>query len=147
MTANSDGRLDWLMGDLADRVAGVEHAVLLTADGLLMAHSTGISTADAEHLSAVGSAFRSLSQGTGRHFGFGTARQTVVELDQAYVLISAAGPSACLALVVAESGDLGLVAYELNHVVAQVGQHLAAEVRHGGHTGPQSAGDPAAVQA
>ncbi|MCP2338941.1 roadblock/LC7 domain-containing protein [Actinomadura rupiterrae] len=138
MTETAKGAgLDWLMNDLVRRTAGARHAVLLSSDGLLMAGSAGLTRADAEHLSALGSAYRSLSLGAGRHFGLGGVRQTVVELEHAYVLISEAGARACLALIADEDADLGLVAYEMNSVVRQAGPHLSSRPRppHGATAG------------
>ncbi|HWE90477.1 MAG TPA: roadblock/LC7 domain-containing protein [Pseudonocardiaceae bacterium] len=141
---NRTDRLDWMMNDLVDRVVGVENAVLLSTDGLLMARSAGIARDDAEHLAAVGSAYRSLSHGTGRHFDLGGVRQTMVELDRAYLLVTEAGERACLALITNETADLGLVAYEMNRVVQQTRSHLASDPRS---TGVNGTGDPAVARA
>src|ERR671934_1055148 len=89
--------LDWLLDDLVERVVGADRAVVLSADGLLMGRSRNLSKADAEHLSAVASAFQSLARGTGRHFGGGQVRQTLVEMDHAFLFVIAAGRGACLA--------------------------------------------------
>ncbi|RZS45054.1 putative regulator of Ras-like GTPase activity (Roadblock/LC7/MglB family) [Herbihabitans rhizosphaerae] len=129
MSEDTKSRLGWLMDDLVERVAAVRHAILLSADGLLMARSAGLDRGDAEHLAAVSSAYRSLSQGTGRHFGLGGVRQTVVELDIAYLLVTEAGERACLALLTEENADLGLVAYEMNRVVQQARTHLSTSAR------------------
>lgn len=122
--------LDWLLDDLIERVVDVDRAVVLSADGLLMARSQSLTRADAEHLSAVASAYQSLSRGTGRHFGFGEVRQTVVEMEHGYLLVMAAGRGACLALFTESEADLGLVAYEMNLLVKRVGAALAAMPRN-----------------
>jgi len=132
--------LDWLMSDLVERSSGVRHAVLLSADGLLMACSQDLHPEEAEHLSAVGSAYRSLSTGTGRHFGLGEVRQTMVELEHAYLLVTEAGPQASLALIVNEDADFGLVAYETNRIVQQAGTHLTSRLRASAGTGSSPAG-------
>jgi predicted regulator of Ras-like GTPase activity (Roadblock/LC7/MglB family) len=121
--------LDWLLDGLVERVAGASRAVVLSADGLLVARSNTMSIPDAEHLSAVASAFQSLSRGTGRHFGGGDVRQTVVEMDHAYLLVTAAGAGACIALLASEDADLGMLAYETNLMVAQVGTYLSSAPR------------------
>lgn len=128
-TSTKSSRLGWLMDDLIDRIAGASHAILLSADGLLLARTADIGQADAEHLAAVGSAYRSLSHGTGRHFGLGLVHQTVVEFAQAYLVVTEAGDGACLAVLTQEDADLGLVAYEVNRVVNQVRPHLASPPR------------------
>lgn len=121
--------LNWLLDDVVERVAGADRAVVLSSDGLLMARSQNLAKPDAEHLSAVASAYQSLSRGTGRHFGFGEVRQTVVELEHGFLLVMAAGKGACLALFTTEGADLGLVAYEMNLMVKRVGAVLTTAPR------------------
>jgi predicted regulator of Ras-like GTPase activity (Roadblock/LC7/MglB family) len=128
--ANSGvSELDWLLDDLVKRVAGADRAVVLSADGLLIGMSGNLSEEDAEHLSAVASAFQSLARGTGRHFGGGNVRQTMVEMDHAFLFVTAAGSGACLALLAGEHADMGMVAYEMNLMVKRVGAVLTAAPR------------------
>ncbi|GLU48143.1 roadblock/LC7 domain-containing protein [Nocardiopsis ansamitocini] len=127
--SNATGDLNWLLDDLADRVVGADHAVVLSADGLLIGRSRALSTEDAEHLSAVASAFQSLARGTGRQFGGGSVRQTVVEMEHAYLFVTAAGEGACLAVLASEAADVGLVAYEMNTRIKRVGQFLSSAPR------------------
>ncbi|MET0133998.1 MAG: roadblock/LC7 domain-containing protein [Kibdelosporangium sp.] len=122
-------KLDWLLDDLVNRLVGAERAVVLSADGLLMGRSQNVSRDDAEHLSAIASAVQSLARGVGRHFDKGEAQQTVVELERAFLLVTAAGQGACLALLAADNADMAMVAYEVNVLVQQVGTTLAAEPR------------------
>jgi predicted regulator of Ras-like GTPase activity (Roadblock/LC7/MglB family) len=121
--------LDWLLDDLVKRVAGADRAVVLSADGLLIGRSGNLSEEDAEHLSAVASAFQSLARGTGRHFGGGNVRQTMVEMDHAFLFVTAAGRGACLALLASENADIGMVAYEMNLMVKRVGAVLTSAPR------------------
>jgi len=120
---NGNG-LDWLLDDLVDRIVGADRAVVLSADGLMIGRSSRLSTEDGEHLSAMASAFQSLARGTGRHFGGGEVRQTVVEMDDAFLVVTAAGRGACLALLAAEDADMGMVAYEMNLMVRRIGGYL-----------------------
>jgi uncharacterized protein len=130
--ANATSRtagLAWLLDDLVERVPPIDRAVVLSADGLLMAGSTGLSREDAEYLSAVAAGFQSLARGAGRHFKGGPVRQTIVEMDTAYLLVTAAGHGTCLA-VLAEAGcDLGVVAYEMAMLVTRVGPYLTSPAR------------------
>ena len=121
--------LDWLLDDLTKRVVGAERAVVLSSDGLLIGRSSNLSDGDAEHLSAVASAFQSLATGTGRHFGGGRVRQTIVEMDHAFLFVTAAGTGACLALLATEDADMGMIAYEMNMMVKRVGAVLTAAPR------------------
>ncbi|MQA12015.1 MAG: roadblock/LC7 domain-containing protein [Pseudonocardiaceae bacterium] len=129
MVNSGVNELDWLLDDLVERVAGADRAVVLSADGLLIGRSSNLSTDDAEHLSAMASAFQSLAKGTGRHFGGGQVRQTMVEMDHAFLFVTAAGRGACLALLATESADMGMIAYEMNLMVKRVGAALSAAPR------------------
>lgn len=126
--ARTDG-LSWLLDDLVRRLAGAEQAIVLSGDGLLLGRSVTLGREDAEHLAAMASAFGSLSRGVGTTFGKGGVLQTVVELEYGYLLVTEAGEGACLALLAAVHADLGMVAYEMNVIVQQVGAALSAGPR------------------
>lgn len=127
--------LGWLLDDLIGRVVGTQHAVVLSADGLLTAKSAGLSTEDSEHLSAMASAFQSLARETGRHFEGGDVRQTVVEMEHAFLFVTAAGSGACLAVLSTADSDMGMIAYEMNLLVVRVGEHLSSAPRETTGTG------------
>jgi predicted regulator of Ras-like GTPase activity (Roadblock/LC7/MglB family) len=127
-TARTD-RLNWLLDDLVRRLAGAEKAVVLSGNGLPLGRSAALDGADAEHLAAMASAFSSLSRGVGTTFGKGGVLQTVVELDDGYLVVTEAGAGACLALLASIHADLGMVAYEMNVIVQQVGGALSVGPR------------------
>ncbi|CAM5310700.1 hypothetical protein SVIOM74S_01321 [Streptomyces violarus] len=116
----------------------VRHAVVLSNDGLAVGASTGLRREDAEHLAAVASGFHSLAKGAGRHFGAGGVRQTMVEMDEGFLFVAAAGDGSCLALLTAVTADIGLVAYEMARLVKRVGEHLGTAPRVGAR--PSAAG-------
>ena len=126
---NRGSELGWLLDDLVQQVAGADRAVVLSADGLLMGNSSNMAAEEAEHLSAVASAFQSLAKGTGRQFGGGGVRQTLVEMDHAFLFVTAAGSGACLALLTSADADMGMVAYSMNMMVKRVGAVLSAAPR------------------
>ncbi|MFI1800235.1 roadblock/LC7 domain-containing protein [Streptomyces sp. NPDC020379] len=125
------GDLNWLLDDLVERVGTVRKALVLSGDGLPTGKSQGLSREDAEHLAAVSSGFHSLAKGVGRHFDAGQVRQTVVELDNAFLFVTAAGDGSCLAVLADADSDIGLVAYEMTLLVKRVGAHLATAPRTG----------------
>jgi predicted regulator of Ras-like GTPase activity (Roadblock/LC7/MglB family) len=121
--------LDWLLDDLIQRVPGTQQAVVLSADGLLMGSSRGLDREDAEHMSAMAAGFQSLAKGASRHFGAGPVRQTVVEMESAYLFVTAAGQGACLAVLTGIDSDIGLIAYEMAMLVTRVGQNMTSPAR------------------
>jgi predicted regulator of Ras-like GTPase activity (Roadblock/LC7/MglB family) len=126
---NTGGNLDWLLDDLVTRVAQIDKAVILSRDGLAIGASADLSREDAEHLSAVAAGFQSLARGFGQHFGCGSPLQTIVELESAFLFVTAAGEGSCLAVLASAGADAGLIAYEMALLVKRVGQHLAVPPR------------------
>jgi uncharacterized protein len=121
----------WLVNDLVERVAHVEHAVVLSADGLLIARSSGLDRDDAEHMSAVAAGLHGLARGAGRRFARGGVRQTIIEMEAGFLFVSAGGNGACIAVLGSEKADVGLIAYEMEMIVARVGQYLSSPLRAG----------------
>jgi predicted regulator of Ras-like GTPase activity (Roadblock/LC7/MglB family) len=121
--------LGWLLDDLVQRVPSARQAVVLSVDGLLMGASQGVSQADAEHMSAIAAGFQSLARGAGRHFQAGSVRQTIVEMESAFLFVTAAGQGACLAVLADANSDIGLIAYEMAMLVKRVGQNLSSPMR------------------
>jgi predicted regulator of Ras-like GTPase activity (Roadblock/LC7/MglB family) len=123
------GELNWLLDSLVQRVAQVQNAVVLSSDGLRMAASRGLGQEQSDHLAAVAASFQSLARGAGESFGGGPVRQTIVEMESAFLFVTAAGRGACLAVLADADADLGMIAYEMAMLVTRVGQHLSANPR------------------
>lgn len=128
-TTKQTDNLNWLLDDLVGRIPAVRQGAVLSADGLPMGRSGGLNREDAEHLCAMASGFQSLAKGVSRHFRSGEVRQTVVEMDDAFLLVTAAGQGACLTVLTESGADLGLVAYEMAMLVVRVGQIMDAPPR------------------
>jgi len=128
-TTKQSANLTWLLDDLVERVPTAQQAVVLSADGLMMGASSGIGRDDAEHLSAMAAGFQSLAKGASRHFQAGPVRQTVVEMESAFLFVTAAGQGACLTVLASSEADLGLIAYEMAMLVTRVGQNMTAPGR------------------
>jgi predicted regulator of Ras-like GTPase activity (Roadblock/LC7/MglB family) len=129
MTTQAPEGLGWLLDDLIERVPSARQAIVLSVDGLLMAASAGTNDAEAEHMSAIASGFQSLARGASRHFHAGAVRQTIVEMEGAFLFVTAAGAGACLAVLADSSSDIGLIAYEMAMLVKRVGQTLTTPTR------------------
>jgi predicted regulator of Ras-like GTPase activity (Roadblock/LC7/MglB family) len=121
--------LGWLLDDLIDRVPSARQAIVLSVDGLLMATSDGMDQSDAEHMSAIAAGFQSLARGASRHFQAGVVRQTIVEMESAFLFVTAAGRGACLGVLADSTSDIGLIAYEMAMLVKRVGQTLSSPSR------------------
>jgi uncharacterized protein len=131
--ADTTGQLSWLLDNLVDQVEHIRQAVVLSRDGLVVAASRGLTPEDSEHLSALAAGLQSLARGTGRHFGAGEVRQTIIEMDSAFLFVIAAGRGTCLAVLTSADANVGLIAYEMAMLVRRMGKYLAAEPRFPDH--------------
>ncbi|NGO11911.1 roadblock/LC7 domain-containing protein [Streptomyces sp. HC44] len=122
-------QLDQLLTGLVDRVAEVNHAVVLSDDGLVVSRSTAFLRDDAERLAATASGLVSLSKGVSMDFRGGPVRQALIEMRNGYLIITAAGPGAHLAVLTHQGADVGVVAYQMNLLVKKIGEHLSAAPR------------------
>jgi predicted regulator of Ras-like GTPase activity (Roadblock/LC7/MglB family) len=134
--ATGGQELSWLLDDLSTRVDQIRQAVILSRDGLAVAASRGLSREDAEHLSALAAGVQSLARGAGEHFRLGDVRQTVIELEQAFLFVTAAGHGSCLAVLCPANADAGLIAYEMAMLVKRAGPHLVTHSRPGARPMP-----------
>jgi predicted regulator of Ras-like GTPase activity (Roadblock/LC7/MglB family) len=126
---DTTGQLSWLLDNLVEQVEPVEQALVLSRDGLVVAASHRLTREDSEHLSALAAGVQSLARGTGRHFSGGQVRQTIIEMEHAFLFVIAAGRGTCLAVLTSADPNVGLVAYEMAVLVRRMGKHLAAEPR------------------
>jgi predicted regulator of Ras-like GTPase activity (Roadblock/LC7/MglB family) len=121
--------LDWLVTRFVGDVTDAAHAILVSADGLLMAASSSIPGERGEQLAAVSSGLASLAVGAARLFEGGAVMQTVVEMEHGYLMLMSVGDGSNLAVLTAESADIGQVGYEMALLVERVGRMVQAQAR------------------
>lgn len=130
MTApQTQDRFGWLVDDFANRVPGVAHALVVSAEGMPLAASAHLPRDRGDQLAAVASGLVSLAAGAARCFDAGQVVQTVVELDRGIMLLMSVSDGSSLAVLAAPSCDIGLVGYEMTLLVDRVGQQLSPHVR------------------
>ena len=130
-TAGDDRDLDWVMSRFVDDVPDAAHAILVSADGLLMASSTRIPGERAEQVAAVSSGLASLAVGAARLFEGGSVMQTIVEMEMGFLMLMSVGDGSNLTVLTTEEADIGQVGYEMALLVDRVGRTVEAQARVG----------------
>lgn len=125
------GDLDWVMSRFVDDVPDAAHAILVSADGLLMASSTSIPGERAEQVAAVSSGLASLAVGAARLFEGGSVMQTIVEMEMGFLMLMSVGDGSNLTVLTTEEADIGQVGYEMALLVDRVGRTVEAQARVG----------------
>jgi predicted regulator of Ras-like GTPase activity (Roadblock/LC7/MglB family) len=127
--ATDERDLDWLVTRFVEEATDAAHAILVSADGLLMAASANIPDDRGEQLAAVSSGLASLSVGAARLFDGGAVLQTVVEMERGYLMLMSVGDGSNLAVLTQEAADIGQVGYEMALLVERVGRTVQAQAR------------------
>ncbi|MBS2936621.1 MULTISPECIES: roadblock/LC7 domain-containing protein [Nocardioides] len=130
-TAADDRDLDWVMSRFVEEVPDAAHAILVSADGLLMASSTSIPGERAEQVAAVSSGLASLAVGAARLFEGGSVMQTIVEMEMGFLMLMSVGDGSNLTVLTTEEADIGQVGYEMALLVDRVGRTVEAQARVG----------------
>ncbi|MBO0852240.1 MAG: roadblock/LC7 domain-containing protein [Nocardia sp.] len=127
--ADGDNKLSWMLEDLT--VPGVRFAVLLSEDGLRIAHTGTISVDDSERFAAAASGLRSLGKALSEFCGgANTLRQNMTEYDEGMIFITAAGEGALIGVSTTPDVDVSMVAHRMNDLAVRVGRELGSLPRH-----------------
>ena len=126
----AERELDWVVTKFVDDAPGAAHAVLVSADGLLMAASARLPGERAEQVAAVASGLASLAVGAARLFEGGAVMQTAVEMERGYLLLMSVGDGSHLCVLTQDTADIGQVGYEMALLVERVGRMIQAQERN-----------------
>jgi len=127
--ARSAQDLNWLVTNFVERVPSAAHAIVVSSDGLPLAHSEGFPPDRVDQLAAVTSGLTSLTQGASRVFEGGIVTQTVVDMQRGLLIVMSISDGSSIAVLAAADCDMGLVAYEMALLVERVGGVLTPQVR------------------
>jgi uncharacterized protein len=129
MTAETESELGWLVSSFTREVPGVAHAVLVSADGLMVAASEGLPRDRADQLSAMAAGLSSLTTGAAHLFTAGKVVQSVIEMERGFMLLMSIGDGSHLAVLASAGCDIGLVGYEMTLLVDRVGRMVETPLR------------------
>lgn len=133
MQPGEAGQLSWLLDDLVQRLQHIRQAVVLSRDGLVTAAAHAMSREDGDHLAALAAGLQGLARGAMEHCAAREVRQTIIEMDSAFLFVMAAGEGTCLAVITSADANMGVIAYEMAMMVRKMGKYLAARPRLGAH--------------
>ncbi|MCP9205665.1 roadblock/LC7 domain-containing protein [Streptomyces cucumeris] len=142
MNDHLNNELGWMLDEVV-KMPEARHAILLSADGMLRAHSAGIPRDEAERQAAALSGLQSISRSTSEFCDPHESpwQQTLVEFVGGYVFLTAAGPGAYLAVSATEAVDMEAVSYRMQKLVDRLGKELTSPPRQ--DLGRQGFGSPA----
>jgi predicted regulator of Ras-like GTPase activity (Roadblock/LC7/MglB family) len=125
----SNEDVNWLITSFVDNTPGVVEAIVVSSDGLLMSMSRGLDRAGGDRFAAVASGLIGLAYGAAGRFGGGRVNEVIVEMDNAFLLVTGISDGSALGVVADASCDIGLVGYEMAVLVDKAGRVLTPELR------------------
>ena len=128
MPSHDAAGFSWLLDNFGQTVPGVRQTVVVSADGLLMTLSTGLDRTTADQLAAIVAGLSSLTRGAARLLQGGQVRQSVVELDDAFLLLMTISDGSVLAVVADPGCDVGIVGYEMALLVSRAETALTPQL-------------------
>jgi predicted regulator of Ras-like GTPase activity (Roadblock/LC7/MglB family) len=118
----------WLLENFVKSVPGVQHTLVVSADGLLMAVSDDLDRTSGDQLSAIVAGLSSLTRGAARQLSSGEVRQSIVEMDAAFLFLMTISDGSVLAVVAGATCDVGLVGYEMALLVSRTESTLTPQL-------------------
>ncbi|MDB1086584.1 roadblock/LC7 domain-containing protein [Streptomyces sp. ACA25] len=128
MTENRDA---WMLKQVLDQPE-VYDAILVSADGLVKAFSSGLGQDQADRIAAALSGVQSTSSATAMFCRApdDSWQQSLVEFTGGFVITIRAGDQSFLSVATSGAVDIEQVTFRMHEVVAQLGREMASEPRH-----------------
>lgn len=119
----------WLIDRFVADVRGVEHAVVVSSDGLVLTHSKDFPEEHAEQLAAIASGLHSLAVGGAGLFARGNCEQLLVRFNKGHLFIMSISDGSCMAVLTAPGTDLKIVGFQMTKLVENVAHVLTPQLR------------------
>ncbi|GAA3854397.1 MULTISPECIES: roadblock/LC7 domain-containing protein [Streptomyces] len=121
--------LSWVLNDVLE-VRGARHAILVSADGLLMQRSDGIDRDDAERNAAAMSSLQSLCRSVASFLGDGGHwKQTLIEFDGGWIFLIAGGSGSYLAVSTTLDVDMEAMSIRMQKTTGALAKAMSAAPR------------------
>lgn len=118
----------WMVSRFASETAGVDDAIVVSSDGLLIALSRLDDQASSERLAAIVSGITSLAAGAAGNYGLGALNKVIIDMVGGHLLVSAIGNGSVLGVVTSRDAKLGNVAYEMTLFANRAGAILSPQL-------------------
>ena len=105
-----------LLQNFVNSTLDVEGAVLVSIDGLPLAHS------DEDRVAAMGAAALTMGSRIVGELQRGTLEQVLIKGGNGYVILVQAGHDVVLEVISTDEGKLGLLLFEIKRVAREIGQ-------------------------
>ncbi len=121
-------KINWLMQNFAGSVPGIELALAVSTDGLLMAISELTDRADADRLAAVITGLQALGEGGAQITDKGYLNRVLLDMDGGYLVVAMISEGAILGVQATDRCDLGALGYQMTLLIEKFGEQLTPDL-------------------
>jgi predicted regulator of Ras-like GTPase activity (Roadblock/LC7/MglB family) len=121
--------VNFLVQNMAQQVPGVRDAIVVSADGLLMAMSGGMSREAADRFAAASCGLIGLAHGAAAPFAGGRVTEVIIEMENGFMFVTGISDGSSLAVIATAECDVGLVGYEMARLVERCATVLTPDLR------------------
>lgn len=125
----------FLLDELCE-VQGIDHAVAVSGDGLVMASSSKLPRDHADQAAAITSGLSSLTNGACRLMNAGEVESTVVDMTDGVMIIMTIDERSILTVLAEKQAELGQVVYEMDMLIKRAGELFVPMQRDAAASGP-----------
>ena len=119
----------WLLDNFTASTPGVDHAMIVSSDGLPLITAGGMGPDLADPLAAMTSGIISLGNNIAAKIGEAGCDQVMLKFPAGHFLFMSIGSLAGFAVLVADGANLGVVAHQMAQLVDAVGHVLTPQLR------------------
>lgn len=116
---------EWILDNFCETTDGVSHALAVSADGIKLAASKDLPSANADQFAAITAGLSSLIHGAASCFGETSVERVMIEMGNSFLLIANVSHGAVLGVVSRKDADLGSVAYAMTVFAEKAGSVLS----------------------
>ncbi len=121
-------RVNWLMQNFVGACPGVEVALAVSTDGLLLAISSMTDRDEVDRLSAVITGLQALGEGGAQVSQKGNLNRVLLDMDGGYLVIATMSEGATLGVLTTDRADLGAVGYQMTVLIDRFAEHLTPDL-------------------
>jgi uncharacterized protein len=121
-------KVNWLMQSFVSSCPGVEVALAVSTDGLLMAISSMEDRAEADRLAAVITGLQALGEGGADITRKGYLNRVLLDMDGGYLVVALISDGAILGVTATDRTDLGALGYQMTLLIERFGEYLTPEL-------------------
>jgi predicted regulator of Ras-like GTPase activity (Roadblock/LC7/MglB family) len=121
--------LNWLIEQLTKEMPGITHALVVSLDGLLLAHTGSLSRDNADQLAALTSGVLGISRQYGNFLQLGETENLMIRYPHGHMAFMRISDTAGLCVAARPGTDMRILAHAMTRFVQSVGHALTPEVR------------------